>query len=182
MNQVMQMLESLTPSQLVQSYGYNIQDIIEASNHLRRLRKLNHSDTDVGMDTKVITKLNKLGFHLFVKAPFIEQFKYAASLRHNENPCSVTNSPWFSRKSCIYMGDIPSFAIERAELAQHANIRYLTIHSNQPLPLVRITSCPILLGWQKNPRIVCNQNGCYSLSECFAVVIAIWSAEGSDML
>ena len=107
----------------------------------------------LGIEMAVAKKLVAAGCPWFVGHDFVDRFKYVAALRGNGNVDPVVF--WASRNQgeILYVGDVPQFALERAQVVLQCGIRYLTVHSAQPLPMTPVVTDPVLLGWVQNPRI-----------------------------
>ncbi len=103
------------------------------------------------------------GFYFYIGKK-IKQFKYYAIVR--------------SRKfESNYIGDIPDFALDRAELALSIGVKEITIHSMQPLPVTRKSTDPIMVGWMRDlPNSISNEY-CYDSDAIEGVVLAAWDME-----
>ena len=109
-----------------------IQGVSSNTNHIRRLLDLE----GVKNWERIKLDLMDVGFRWYVNAKRLNKFKYFAIARGRHY------------RESNYIGDIPDFAIDRAELALSLGIKGLTVHSTQPLPITRIVTDPIMVGWQ----------------------------------
>jgi len=108
-----------------------------------------------------------------VTAGGILKFKYHVNIRG----CGIA---YYSDKQARrYVGDIPDFAISRAELAIRLGIRYITLHSMNPLPVERIHIDPVMVGWIQDPEIHTDISGRFFSyqRDNQGVVLAIWANE-----
>ncbi len=78
-------------------------------------------------------------FRWYVTAESLNKFKHFAVVRSVQGYRN-------------YIGDIPDFAIERAEFAISLGIKEITIHSMQPLPVSRVSTDPVMVGWLRIPH------------------------------
>ena len=78
-----------------------------------------------------------------------------------------------------YVGDIPDFALGRAELALRLGVRDITLHSMQPLPVTRVHIDPVMVGWLQDAGIHTKQNGEFFTyhPKNEGVVLAVWDNE-----
>ena len=109
----------------------------------------------------------------YVTAGSILKFKYHVNIRG----CGIA---YYSDEQVErYIGDIPDFAISRAELALRLGIRYITLHSMNPLPVERVHIDPIMVGWIQAPEIHTDISGrFFSYQEKNqGVILAIWDNE-----
>lgn len=164
-------------------------ELDEDERHLERyLRVLGRQTVDSTkfLDIYFIKGSKKAGFNLFVKPDVVQQFKYAALVCGN----GVSLIPPVRKdhsSSVLYVGDIPDFALDRIATAQNKGIaRYITIHSNQELPVIYekyVYRDPVLISWDVNPRIE-RQSGkwqCTNNDLSVGVVIAMWGDEGQPL-
>ena len=100
-------------------------------NHTRRLLDLE------GLRTWERIKLDLLdaGFYWYITGERLNSFEYFAIVRGR--PYRETN----------YIGDIPDFAIGRAELAMSLGVEGITLHSMHQLPITRVNTDPVMVGW-----------------------------------
>ena len=106
--------------------------------------------------------LLKAGFHFYITARNLNRFKYFAIVRDK----------YFAPN---YIGDIPDFAIDRANLAISLGIEEITIHSNQPLAVEYQKGDPVIVGWLRKPDNEVD-NGFTRLryENWEGVVLAVW--------
>jgi hypothetical protein len=102
------------------------------------------------------------GFVWFISIQNVLKFKYHAVVR-TPHPVhfNYQNLP-------LYTGDIPDFAINRAALALKCGLELITIHSMRPMPIERVKTDPVLIGWESDPNFEYPKRGAEG------VVIAIW--------
>ena len=131
-------------------------------NHKRRLLDLQ----DIKNWERVKLDLMDNDFRYYIKAGELAKLKYHALVR----------SRFHSRYLLDYTGDIPDFAISRAEIAISFGIRDITIHSMQLLPVNRLKGDPVLVGWMSQPEQAVWEG--YNLDKNIeGVVIAVWDNE-----
>lgn len=166
--------------------------------HRERLFKT-RDDYNFWFTDKQVRELQGAGFEWFVLRDFIKKFEYHASLRTWYGCGSPVNSHSQGGSRVYYNGDIPSFALDRIEASQKVKlslfrniydqtrwegINYLTIHSNQPLPVKLVISDPVVIGWSFDPDIWLRDERLSddglggSWSDIMGVVVAAWDLEG----
>ena len=164
---------------------------IEHFEKLSKIKNTGPAGTLGGMDYAQVAKLKALGFGFFVRASlFVPRFRYAAVVRRGTNTGWTTPSvrgDYYSGNEVVYAGDIPDSVLDKAyNVVYGARIDLLTIHSHQPFP-VELRPCdPVLVGWARNPEIVCDMRGeykCMAISgRALGVIIAVWDMEKEEQL
>ena len=111
------------------------------------------------------------GLLWFIQAKDVLKFRYHVNLRDNVIMHCGQN--------VRYIGDIPDFALDRAELATKLHFWGITLHSMNPLPVERVNIDPVMIGWLQDPGIRIERDGSSSSHYPTAegVVLAIWSNE-----
>ena len=99
----------------------------------------------------------------------ILHFKHHANIRGN----GIHHHGAF----CRYVGDIPDFALDRAHRICNLGITYLTIHSMSPMPVERMYSDPVMVGWSGDPELREGNIGWIILSPVEGFIIAVWDNE-----
>ena len=133
---------------------------VGSTNHTRRLLDLE------GVRNWERTKIDLLDadFRWYVTARNLNLFKYFAVVRTVQGERN-------------YIGDIPNFAIERAELAISLGIKEITIHSMQPLPVSRVDTDPVMVGWLYIPQKAADNFTYGHYGNWEGVVLAVWDNE-----
>ena len=135
---------------------------------------------DGGITAERQAELEANGFIWIVKAEFVRKFKYAALLSWHlgadfeKERFPVRN---WSHQFLYYAGDIPESILPRISLAREVGLKFLTIHSNMPLPLAEPLRKvdPVVLGWYGNPGIEEKERGQFAVGTLmWAVVVAAW--------
>jgi len=160
--------------------------------HLERLSKLTGRTGLTGVDSKLYNRIKDAGFFWLINHKFIEKFQYAATLR----PLNVITDNMAVREKSRqglslagikYIGDVPDFILDKAELALSLGLTHITVHSHQPMPteLVVPKEDPVAIAWPSNPSII-EIRGRFSCSkENVGIVIGIWEGEneiGKDII
>ena len=133
-------------------------DMTECREHTRRLLDLKCENTWERLKLDLIDA----GFLWYVEARDLNKFNFLAVVRATQARAD-------------YIGDIPDFALERAEAAISLGIREITIHSNEELPIDRTHTDPVMVGWKVCPAI--SQSRRFvdaNLDSWEGVVIAVW--------
>jgi len=166
--------------------------------HLNRLQNLYNDDRQFIENGYLELSSNLLSlqeeFGILVPAIILTAFKYHGVIRSNAEKGVITTKG----QQVVYTGDIPDFAIERIGKAIASGLPYITIHSNQRLPVklnspsistsfrVFLSSLldPVVMGWLKSPQIVL---GAFSgkikglNAADIGVVIAMWADDGQPL-
>lgn len=137
--------------------------------------KLNRvSSGRLGIPNPVSQELVGADFRYFIKPDFVKRF-YFHALMKGDREGGIPSMFWAFDGDSIgpwYVGDVPDFALDNAVKALSCGVRYLTIHSLKPLPVVRAMCDPVMVGWVNNPQIRLFDR--VVLQPQLAVVIAIW--------
>jgi len=139
-------------------------------NHMSKLFEI--TDGRIGFPINLYERLINSGFKIFVQADFIRKFTFHTTLKGE-------GVIYDQGRETFYIGDIPDSILLRAREVIKCGIKYLTLHSAQPLAVAPYSKTdPILLGWANNPRISSSTvNGKYTLQILrpqWAVVVGIW--------
>lgn len=134
--------------------------------------------------------LEKRGFHWIVDSSFVTKFKFHAILTTSyQNTVFRKYRKAFKRSETkeqfFYIGDIPDGALDRIEQIKNVGYtRAITIHSNEPLPVVRQEIIPqvdpVVLAWSEDPIIqtgIIGKNLISYNKDITAVVVAVWDYE-----
>ncbi len=122
-------------------------------------------------------KARLAGFHLWVRGDIVSRFKYAAALGCSD---AIVREDW--KTEIQYVGDIPDFAVKRIQKARQLS-RWLTIHSNQPMPIKRLQRMPdpIVIAWFRYPEITMRSVYTNSVKvtypDALGFVVAMWDME-----
>ncbi len=107
----------------------------------------------------------------YITAKAISKFKYHVNL--------IGGAITFYGDGVRYVGDLPDFALDRAELALSLGIEMITLHSMLPLPIKRVHIDPVMIGWLQHPAFFMHvdnrPHSCNDSAE--GVVLAIWNNE-----
>ena len=108
-----------------------------------------------------------------ITASDVLKFKYHVNIR------GKAIQYYTAKHSRSYVGDIPDFALERAELALRLGIRNITLHSMNPLPVTRVHIDPVMVGWIQDAAIHTDKDGEFFTywPKNEGVVLAIWDNE-----
>lgn len=157
--------------------------------HRQRISELtgNHSYVQSVVDPELIRVCKELGLVWWVGDRFVSSFLYAATVCRFGVEWPVENR---YGGLVTYIGDIPEFALDRIETVKQLGFKYVTIHSNQPLPVTVMHVCdPVLVAWKSNPGIqlpsglgrkllkdrpLCRHNG-------YGLVIAAWGEDLEEL-
>ena len=80
---------------------------------------------------------------------------------------------------------MPDFAIDRLKIAKGIGLKWITIHSMEPLPVeqhqIMMRIDPVLVGWKEKPWIHSNTNDYWDvgmgLDNIAGFVIAMWDMD-----
>jgi hypothetical protein len=150
-----------------------------SSGELEHLVKLDSISTQIdyswGLNSETVEALRAKGFIWFVRRDFIRCFKYHAAIRGVRGELPPVRLD--SSTEVLYAGDIPEKALDRIGEAINSGLRYLTIHSQEPMPVYLERVDPVVVGWVRNPRIL--TGNLESLpSASIGVVVTIWNNAG----
>lgn len=135
--------------------------LVDNIDHTRRLLDLK----GIRNWERIKLDLIDASFRWYITAENLNKFKHFAILR---TVGRVGN----------YIGDIPDFAIDRAELALSLGIKEITIHSMQSLPISRVNTDPIMVGWIRIPDMASDGAFTYGFfCDREGVVISAWNME-----
>lgn len=155
--------------------------------HLEQLYAITQRDDVLGKIN--LHKLMGLRFtHVVNSRDIIKNFKYHASISNADEKIAintVAQSIGYGRFSqIVYVGDIPSFVINNINTIPQ-NIREITIHSNEKLPVEFIPSAyhdPVVIAWSKYPAFRISQSGAdISCNNVDGVILGIWNEEGREI-
>lgn len=79
-----------------------------------------------------------------------------------------------------YNGDLPDFAIERVEFGQKLKLPFITIHSNERMPVrMEPMADPVIIGWLSNPGIKLSSSGEINrwVGGIYGFVLAMWDMD-----
>jgi len=153
--------------------------------HKRRVRKF-AGLPDYEIPPSLLQELNNAGFIWTVGSDFIRKFRYHAAVGQDYewHDHRVFIKQGRFRQAIVYYGDIPEFALDRAQIAKKLGIDNFTIHSMLPLPVRFLITDPVLVGWPALPSIEIrnygkrNQEIGLAVEEIKGIVIAVWDASG----
>lgn len=164
----------------------NIETMVaETGQRLEHLNKLSLvTEGRLGVDHEKVALLKDRGFRWFVKPQFIAKFKYHACLL-GDNAGGFPTIGWSGAAPYtdhLYIGDIPDTVLDKILCVKDIGIRYVTIHSMQPLPVAYHHTDPVAVGWFANPHISLYEfthgdpaNAVWN--PCLAFVIAVWDGD-----
>lgn len=120
--------------------------------HKRRVRKF-AGLPDYEIPPSLLQELNNAGFVWMVDSGFVRKFRYHAAVGQDYewHGYRVFIKQGHIRQAIVYSGDIPEFALDRAQIAKELGIDNFTIHSMQPLPVSFLLTDPVLVGWPALP-------------------------------
>ena len=100
----------------------------------------------------IVARMAQSGFTRIVDGKIVGEFKYHASLRgeHFQNVRTQDG------KGIAYQGDVPDAILNNIQKAIDCGVKYVTIHSNQPLPVSYTMTDPVALGWTQPPKVNSN--------------------------
>jgi len=134
----------------------------------------------------IVVRMAQSGFRWVVDGSIVGEFQYHASLRtiseHSHNVYARIGD------GIVYQGDVPDGILDNIQKAVECGIRYVTIHSNQPMPISYTMADPVALGWSHAPQINVsypsrNTGSFGSLGNSafrrhFAFVLGVWDEDG----
>lgn len=138
-----------------------VRELVVTTDHTRRLLDLK----GVRNWERIKQDLMDAGFRWYISAEKLNKFKHYAVVRAIQREVN-------------YIGDIPDFAIGKAELALSLGVKELTIHSMQTLPITREHTDPIMVGWIRIPDT--GWGGEFTYGTFYGwegVVICFWDGE-----
>ena len=146
------------------------QDTAGSQHTLRLLSLLEKTYTSI---ERWKLQLAEQGFVWIITTKYILNLKYHVNIRGS-------GIKYYSDTQAIrYVGDIPDFALNRAESAIRLGIEVITLHSMNPLPVERIHIDPVMVGWIQDPKIHTDISGRFFSYDMKAegIVLAIWDNE-----
>lgn len=159
-------------------------DLLTGIVHKQRVRKF-CGLPDYEIPPGILKELSDAGFIWVVDTSFVRRFRYHAAVGadHQWHDHRVFIKQGRLRQAVVYQGDIPEFALERAEIAGQIGINNFTIHSMLPLPVSFILTDPVLIGWLALPSIEIRNFGkhhqevYFSVEDITGIVIAAWDVD-----
>lgn len=152
----------------------------DVNNHMGKITKLSIPSLSMPMPKYMRQSLALKGFYVYVNSSWINNFKYHASV-YSECSSHLLNT--------VYMGDIPESVLNKALMIREMGMTYITIHSNNPLP-VRFVNCdPVLIGWGNAILSVSGEGSSYihtdkegkllrpASESTEGIIIAIWDMD-----
>jgi hypothetical protein len=144
--------------------------VINTNTHLSKIQTLKQFELECMWNKQ---KLINAGFRAFIKSDWINNFKYHAQVYSHSNS---------SLLDTVYVGDIPEFVLDKALIAKECGLKFITIHSNYPLPTEFIHCDPVLIGWNnyiktRDGFIRTNKHGQLytpAISNIEGVILAVW--------
>lgn len=166
----------------IKEFASRIDDrVITSTVHTQRVKRFSGLP-DFGIPPVMLQDLHNAGFIWMVNASFVNRFHYHAAVGPDIqwHDCRIFVKQGRLKRSIVYAGDIPDFALDRIEQVTKIGISNFTIHSMQPLPVNFVLTDPVLIGWPAMPYIEIincgksNQKLNFHIEDITGIVIAAW--------